>query len=168
MRLGAALSLDRLAHALGDDARIVEPAARHEHEELVPAGADADVVLPDGPLQDVREAAECEIAHLVAERVVHLLQTVDVDRDRGVALAVACRERLQDAQLRLQEVAVGETGEAIRRRLPLGRLEHTPRREAEGDAVRGGAQDGHIEDRLLVGFEEERTHGVAAGDEGHA
>ena len=139
-----------------------------DHEEFIAAGPHTDIRRAKRLAHRVGESAKGEIALLVAERVVDVLEAIHIDRDDAVGLAMTDGERMHQPELLGEEVTIVETRQAVGRRLPLGRLEHTPRREAEGDAVRGGAQDGHIEDRLLIGFEEERTHGVAAGDEGHA
>lgn len=47
----------------------------------------------------------------------------------------------------------------------LRRLESAARGEAERDAVGRRAHHREVDDRLRIGLEEERTDGVAAGDE---
>ena len=74
-------------------------------------------------------------------------------------------EGVHQPQLLRQEVAIVQTGKAIRRRLSLCGLEHASGREAERHAVGGAADDGDVEERFAVGLEKERAHRVAPGDE---
>ena len=91
--------------------------ARQQHRELVAAEAGEDVVGPQDAAQARADLGEHGVAGVVAERVVELLEAVDVDdqqRQRLVAFARAGQVR---AQLAAELAAVGQAGELVGRGL---------------------------------------------------
>ena len=123
----------RLVDALTDRERVLlvrEAAA--EQRELVAAEARRQVLRARGRLQALADGREQAVADLVAERVVDVLEAVEVQeehRDRAGALVlVRALERLvQRGQV---EPPVGETGErVVHRAVPQG-----PREEADEHA----------------------------------
>ncbi len=72
--------LDRNPHALGEHARDVAIHAGQHEQEFLAAPPDQDVVRANGASQQVADVAQQLIAGLVAERVVHLLESIEVDQ----------------------------------------------------------------------------------------
>ncbi|HEY2897389.1 MAG TPA: hypothetical protein VGJ12_09655, partial [Gemmatimonadaceae bacterium] len=80
-----------LTRAFGERHPGVEHGARKkDHEFLSPVTADP-VDVACGVLEELRELGEHEIADLVAVRIVHLLEVVDVEHDDGQRLVQAGR-----------------------------------------------------------------------------
>ena len=138
-----------------------------QHAELVAAEAGDGVALAERLLQAVRDLLQQAVARVVAERVVDLLEVVEVDQHhgRGDVRAAAGGDRLLDAVA--EERAVGQAGERVvqrlvllgdrgaaaavdreerqqeqqqRRQAELGG-QHDDRREAEQHAGRGGLEE---------------------------
>lgn len=84
----AAMRLHALLHVVDDGDGLLVVAARHEHEEFIAAEAE-DVVLAGNIREDVGDGLDQEVPARMAEGVVHLLETVDVDEDDGVHRAGA-------------------------------------------------------------------------------
>ncbi len=115
--------LDDGSHALGerrDRGRIGEICA--EHHELVATEPAGEIRPPEHRLQPHRGGGEQLVAGRVAERVVDLLEVVEVDeqhRERGVA--PARREQLPFERLE-EQLARRQTGEHVIARLALERV----------------------------------------------
>ena len=133
---GRALDLERLAQhfeqALGDELGTAgRCAAFDEHDEFVTADSGNRVGLAQRRRQPGGDRSEQAVAGVVAERVVHLLEAVEVDEQRralGVAAAGA-GEHLLDAVE--NERAVREPGERVVQRLVTDALEQP--RVSDGD-----------------------------------
>jgi hypothetical protein len=86
---------------------------RHQHRELVAREA-GDNVSPAHPLpQDVRDLADQDIAGMVAEGVVDLLEAVDVDDHHRPLAAIASAERDVLVQLRAKAPPVEQPGQRV-------------------------------------------------------
>ena len=103
-------------------------------------------------LQPARDLLQQQVAHVVAERVVDLLEVVEVHQHhhRGVAVAASGAERLVDAVA--EQLAVGQAGERVmqrlvllRDRLPAAAVDGEDRQEEQDDRrqreVRGQHDD---------------------------
>ena len=119
-----ALDRERLAQAgeqlARDDVGVAGAAQlRQQHAELVAAEAGDRVVLAERLLEAVRDLLQQAVARVVAERVVDLLEVVEVDQHhgRGDVRAAPGGDRLLDAVA--EERAVGQAGERVVQRLVL-------------------------------------------------
>src|SRR5205807_7576479 len=94
-------------------ARVLE-----QHGELVAAESREGVAGPAGVLEALRDLLEELIAGVVAERVVDLLEAVEVDQQHGerVRRALGPRERLVEPVA--EERAVREPGQPVVEGLP--------------------------------------------------
>src|SRR3990172_1895944 len=92
---------------------------RQEDAELVPAQPCDRVALAKRPLQPGCELLEQDVAGVVAERVVDLLEAVEVHEENGGALPLALGG--QDGLPRpvVEEGAVGKAGKRVVERLVL-------------------------------------------------
>ena len=88
--------------------------ARHDEPELVSAEARDGVALANRGLEASRELDEQQVAVVVPERVVDLLEAVEVDQHDAERL-VLDRDRALDPLA--EEGAVGEAGQAVVQRL---------------------------------------------------
>src|SRR5690606_15570698 len=59
------------------------PQLRHDHDELVAAYASNRVALAREPLEPFRQFLDHQVARGMAERVVDLLETVEVEEEQG-------------------------------------------------------------------------------------
>ena len=84
--------LQRAAQALGAIQRFRNRRVRQDAEEFLAAPAATDVDLAQTVLQQVRQAGEYEIAHLVAMRVVDGLEVVNVEDDDREFVSVAAAQ----------------------------------------------------------------------------
>ena len=110
-RIGRADHLDdALRQCLGAPAALGRDL---QDRELVAAEPRDRVDLAHAAAQPLRHLTQQLVAGRVAERVVDLLEAVEIDQQQREALAVAAlaRERVLDAVA--QQHAVGETGERI-------------------------------------------------------
>ena len=95
---------------------------REEHHELVAADACDQVGGPKARPQAVRDGAEHRVARGMAVRVVHGLESVEVEVGQRQRAAVAPRRIHLSLRLVLEPPEVGEAGELIgARELPLSR-----------------------------------------------
>ena len=97
--------------------------AREEHRELVAAEAGEDVVGAQDVAQARAELGEHGVARVMAERVIELLEAVDVDDQESERLSACARAGQVRAELVAELAAVGEAGELVRRRLAAGLVE---------------------------------------------
>ena len=117
-----AVEVERLAHhleqPLGDELRAaVERGAVDQHDELVAAHPADRVGLAQRARQPGRDCDEQPVAGVVAERVVDVLEVVEVDEQRGAGRAVAAvaGEQLLDAVH--DQRAVRQAGQRVVQRL---------------------------------------------------
>ena len=73
---------------VGDRQGVVDVAAGQDHGELVPAEANQQVPLAEDPSQPRAELSQQLVAGRVAERVVDLLEPVEIDEEEGQALGL--------------------------------------------------------------------------------
>src|ERR1700674_1200071 len=85
--------LERLAHAGAHLARVALVSLWHRDAELVAAEAPAGVRRPHRPLELVGEHPDRLIPNMVAERVVDLLEVVEVEHHQGKPPTVPRRGR---------------------------------------------------------------------------
>jgi hypothetical protein len=83
------------------------------HDELVAAEPRHGVAAAQRPRQPRRHLLEDLVADVVAERVVDVLEPVEVEEHQRHAGAVAARVHERLAQAVGEQVAVGEAGEAV-------------------------------------------------------
>jgi hypothetical protein len=142
---------DRPAQPLGDVQRAVDAGARHEHPELLAAGA-GDVVdaAPDLP-QHAADLAQHRVAGRVAEAVVDVLEVVDVDRQHSVALPITAQTLGLVVQPLLDRAPVQETGEAVVLAAVAQHHDEPDQHEREQRAVHEQAADHQREDRRGIG-----------------
>jgi hypothetical protein len=84
-----------------------------DNRELVAAQPDQRVALAQRPGQPLGHGHEQRVAHVVAERVVHLLEPVEVDRVQRQRGPRAPRAGEAAAQLVPEEGAVGQPRELV-------------------------------------------------------
>ena len=128
-----------VAQAPGDLDREHLVGVREPDGELVAAEASHHVVLADLLAQSCRDLHQQLVAGLVAQRVVDLLEAVEVEQQQGAdAIGVGVGQRLGD--LPRQALAVGQSGQHVVQRLLLlanrhrgGLLHGQQRREQEED-----------------------------------
>ena len=84
-----------------------------DERELVAAEASNRVRLTRAPAQPQRHRLEQEIAELVPERVVHVLEVVEVDEQDRDQLAGAVRLRDRLLQPILEQYPVRQVGQRI-------------------------------------------------------
>ena len=123
---------------LGHDAAVGDVA--QQHGELVAAQAGEQVAAADDRAQAARDLDQQLVAVVVAERVVDLLEAVEVDQqERGrVALTLGGADRLLAALV--QERAVGQAGQ----RVVQGLAAQAPRR-AGHDPEQARVEDGEAQ-----------------------
>jgi hypothetical protein len=95
-----------------------------DHAELVAAEAREGDAAVRGELQPGRKCAEQRIAVRMPERVVDLLEPVEIEQQDGEVIALVGCERLLEAGL--EERAVRETCECIVQRLVLDHVHLSP------------------------------------------
>ena len=104
---------DRATHVIGDLAGFVERAAEQQHAEFVAADARHGVRIAHRIAQDLGQFAQQAVAGDVAARVVHELETVEVEIAEDVR-AVATAGRLGGLhQPPLELAAVDEPGQRV-------------------------------------------------------
>ena len=105
--------LDGGPHALGEHPRRVEIDAGQHEQKFLAAPPDQDVVGADRSPQQVADVAQQLIARLVPERVVHLLEAIDVDQDAAERppFALGARDLVRDVFL--AAAAIGQAGQRI-------------------------------------------------------
>ena len=125
---GGVVDLERLAQhleqPLGDELRAPgRRSALDEHDELVAAEAGDRVGFSQGRREPRRDRLQQPVAGFVAERVVDLLETVEIDEQRGAlgARPAGPSEHLLDPVE--DERAVGQSGERVVQRLVTDALE---------------------------------------------
>ena len=127
------------ASARGEDLRLLDGGVeRHQDGELVAADAGHEVGAGHGGLQARADLAQQPVAGLVAERVVELLEVVEVDqqqRELGLDGAGGGRRLVEVGE---QLAAVGEARSAGRaaRRARAGRRASAARARARGGRSR--------------------------------
>ena len=139
------LSTDRLQHVLGDRPCGGLLGARQEHGKLVSADAGDDVGVAHSRGNHSADVADHLIAACVAERVIDVLEAVDVDQQHRRLPAVAIDERhfLREALLELAPVE--QPGQPV----AIGELTY----ERLAALAFGGVADRAQHERSLVGLE---------------
>jgi hypothetical protein len=95
--------------------------ARHHHHEFVAADASDGIALALGADQQLGHLLQQRIARLVAEAVIDVLEAVEIDIEKDDLLArTSSVQRLLDPLVK--ERAIGQAGEAVVQREPLGPL----------------------------------------------
>jgi hypothetical protein len=119
-----ALVHERLAQGdeqlLGDVGRVLAGGhVREQHAELVTAEAGHRVGVAQRGLQPARDLLQQQVSVVVAERVVDLLEVIEVHdhHHSGLAGAPSCADRLVDPVA--EQLAVREPGEGVMERLVL-------------------------------------------------
>ena len=138
------LDLERLAqdveHAFGDQFRPgVEAGAFHEHHELVAAEPTDGIAVAQHRGQPHRDRLEQLVAGTVPERVVDVLEPVEVDEQRGGRHVVPSAPGQHRVHAVEDEDAVGETGQGVVQRLMPDAFQQP------GVADRGGGLTGQGE-----------------------
>ncbi len=168
---GRALEADRLVDArqdaLGDAVDVLAAAgARQDHDELVAAEAHAEIGGAAGFAHALGGDDQHVVAGGMAERVVDLLEAVEVELDHGEPLAAAVRGLEQRVEMVGQEGAVvqagqpvmdGDEGHGIARvdelvRAPQDHLRHRPEDEQrhQHDDADGGVEQRPVHAEHLV------------------
>ena len=113
---------DRLAHARAGLDRGVGPAdVGDQHRELVAAEAGDGVAGAQSRGQPRADRAQQQVAVVVAERVVDLLEAVEVDHQHGDLRGVARGELDRLVHAVVEEHAVGQFGDVVVQRRVLAR-----------------------------------------------
>ena len=94
---------------------IVERAAHvlEQHRELVAPEARNDVALTNAVLEPLHDGAEQLVAELVAERIVHRLEPVEVEEQQTHLLLAPDRARGRLLELLAQVLAIRDAGERV-------------------------------------------------------
>ena len=112
---------DRLAHAgAGLDRRVGAADVGDQHRELVAAEA-GDGVAGAQVSSAARRRAQQQVAVVVAERVVDLLEAVEVDHQHGELRGLARGELDRLVHAVVEEHAVGQFGDVVVQRRVLAR-----------------------------------------------
>ena len=93
--------LERAAHVL------------EQHRELVAAEARDDVALANAAFESLHDGAQQLVAELVAERIVHHLESVEVQEQQAHLLLTPNRARGRVLELLAQVLAVRNAGERV-------------------------------------------------------
>ena len=112
-------SIARASRAAISSALLDGRVERHQHGELVAADAGHELGVGDAGLQARADLAQQPVAGLMAERVVELLEVVEVDqqqRELGLAGAGGGRGLVEAGE---QLAAVGEAGQRVVQRVVL-------------------------------------------------
>ena len=112
--------------------------AREQHRELVAAEAGEDVVGAQDAAQARADLGEHGVAGVMAERVVELLEAVDVDDQQRQRLVVCARAGQMRAQPAAELAAVGQAGELVGRRLAARLVEAADLADGERGAGHRG------------------------------
>ena len=96
-------------------------AAIAHHRKLVAAQPGDEILLAHGGAQPVGQAADQLVAGMVAERVVNVLEAVDVDAGDGELVPVALGRLGEGGELRFEQAPVGQAGERVMIGEMLGR-----------------------------------------------
>nr|GEU28653.1 hypothetical protein [Tanacetum cinerariifolium] len=83
------------------------------HHELVAAMAADGIDAAHAAHQPLRRLAQQQVAHVVAQRVVDVLETVEVDEQHGHHAVVTARRRQRLVQPIEQQHAVGQVGQHV-------------------------------------------------------
>ena len=108
----------RLAHALGDVHRhVFVTQSVAQHDELVPANACDEVGRSRGGCDALGDGGDQLVAHAVADRVVDVLELVEVDEQHGHAALGGHAALERFAQLAHEQYAIRQSGECVVRGL---------------------------------------------------
>ena len=80
---------DAFAQLFREDARLAVAGGRHEHREFLAAPAVESVDDADAGRNDGRQFFQDHIARFVAERIVDLLEMIDIDEQQRQGLLVS-------------------------------------------------------------------------------
>ena len=167
--------VQRLQQVAGGGDRLGLPGARQQHRELVAAEPRQGVLRPQRRGEPARRALQQQVAEVVAEGVVDVLEAVEVEQQQPDG-ALAAGEPPPSSALQpvVEQRAVGQAGEGVVARLvlqgvdaarepPVAQLEiaqrppglvgAAPVRERQADRD-GGAGDGREERERLVAHED--------------
>ena len=108
-----ALGADRVEHVAGDALGRLAPAVGQQDGELVAAEARDHVALAQAAAQRVGHLADQRVAGAVPERVVDVLEVVDVEQHGGAAGAVALDVVHVALELALEGPPVEQAGQRI-------------------------------------------------------
>jgi hypothetical protein len=110
---------ESLSQPMCDSAHVVGLAqVTQDHRELVSTQARRSVVLEHVGVQANCDLAEHEVALVMAERVVDMLEPVEVDHEDGNRISSGPRSIQRDVERFFERFAVGETGEMVEARGP--------------------------------------------------
>ena len=98
------------AHALGHGNRLVDARSFEEHAELISTDACQQILAANGRREHARRGTQRMVPRLMAMRVVHVLEVVEVDGEHGVAAGVRAIEAI------VERTAVLQSGQWIHRR----------------------------------------------------
>ena len=104
---------DRARDALGEHAQHVVGDVRDEDRELVAAQTAEELVAPHLARHLARDPDQHRVARAMAERVVDVLEIVEVEEEQREARAVALRVRDHARELFVEAVAVVEAGQRV-------------------------------------------------------
>ena len=109
--------LDARDQPLGDrlELRRVTRRLRRQHRELVAAQARHQTLRSDRLRQPRAEVAQQLVAEVVAERVVDLLEAIEVEQHHRELLVACLRRRDPPVQVRAEPLAVGQAGQLVGR-----------------------------------------------------
>jgi hypothetical protein len=112
--------MEALDESFGDrDRRRVVRDVAHQDAELVSTEAGHQVFVPERPGEARTDGGEQLVPHMVAERVVDLLEVVEVHQHHGEAAAVRRRVLDRVPELHPEQEPVGQTGQMVVERLVL-------------------------------------------------
>jgi hypothetical protein len=100
---------------LSDGVHLTRARLLQQDGELVTAQAGHRVLRMDTALDAPRRSSQQRVAHVVAERVVHGLEIVKVDKQHGKGTVVSSVERRVDPLA--EQGTVGQLGQRVVRRL---------------------------------------------------
>jgi hypothetical protein len=112
---------------------------RQDDRELVAPKSRNGVTRAHCATQSMRDLLQQQVTVVMAERIVHVLEAVEVHHQQGQATLVAMRARDRRGKPILEQRAIGEIGEGVVQRLMLQRILPAL---ALGDVL-GGANDVH-------------------------
>ena len=126
---------DRLADLLGPPLRVRERRRRQDEHELLAAVPARDVPRPRRAAEQRAEARQDDVARLVAEGVVEVLEPVDVEEDQRQRPVLALRAAQLPIERLLHVPAVEQPGQRVADRLAAQGLPEPDVRQGERELL---------------------------------
>jgi hypothetical protein len=157
--------LEHVGEALGERRRIRQATVVHQHAELVPAEPGDDVIGPDQAREALGDGVQRLVAGRMPESVVHLLEAVQVDHERGDRADREHAGRVGEGEQGIQ-VACQERRERDEHERPRGAL-GLDAAHAGDDERRGQERHDHPADGVRArGRARGCEHGLGRGRDG--